>query len=272
MTEHTTRTEVLAPEPAEALAAVLDIDPPVNGLLPPLWHWLYLLPRPRTADLSPDGHPSTGIPAPPGPGRRRMFAGGRITPHRPLRLGVPATKLTEVVDVREKQGRSGPLTFATVRITISQAEQPAIVEEQDIVYRAPGGSTIPAAAADSEPAQESWPGPRLELPVDEALLFRFSALTFNAHRIHYDRDWAAHEGYSGLVVHGPLQAILMAELLRREDVELTGRTFAHRLVAPLVGVPRPLVAAAAEPGPDAGVRAGDGFGLVSAVASLTDAD
>ncbi|OYO14340.1 mesaconyl-C4 CoA hydratase [Enemella evansiae] len=265
MTEQLTRTEVLAPEPAEALAALLDIDPPADELLPPLWHWLHLLPRPRTADLSPDGHPITGIPAPPGPGRRRMFAGGRITTLRPLRLGVPATRVTEVVDVREKQGRSGPLTFATVRSTISQADRPGVVEEQDIVYRAPGGAALPAE--DPEPSKESWPGPRLELGVDEALLFRFSALTFNAHRIHYDLGWAAHEGYAGLVVHGPLQTLLMAELLRREGIDLVGHTFTHRLLAPLVGVPRPLVAAAGTDGLAAGVRAGDGADLVSAVAS-----
>lgn len=268
MTEQTLRTEVLSPEPAEALAAVLDIDPPSDGLLPPLWHWLYLLPRPRTAELAPDGHPTSGIPAPPGPGRRRMFAGGRITTYQPLRLGVAATKVTEVVGIREKQGRSGPLTFATVRITISQNDLPSVIEEQDIVYRPPGGSQL--SANDSARTQQTWPGPRLELDVDEALLFRFSALTYNAHRIHYDRAWAAHEGYPGLVVHGPLQTVLMAELLRREGVSLTGRTFVHRLVAPLIGVPRSLVAAAAGTGLEAGLRAGDGAGLESAVASLTD--
>jgi 3-methylfumaryl-CoA hydratase len=203
------RTEVITPGPAEALAGVLDIGAPAPAEgLPELWHWVYLLDRRPQRDLGPDGHPTTGIPAPPEPGRLRMFGGGRVSTLAPLRFGEPARRTTRLVREVEKVGASGPMTLATVRTDIEQDGHPAIVEEQDIVYRM-AGSTVrsrPAAAADAE---EPAPDGRLELQVDPVLLFRFSALTYNAHRIHYDAQYTAREGYPDLVVHGPLQALLM---------------------------------------------------------------
>lgn len=265
MTESVVRTEVLAPEPAEALAGMLDIDLPDGDGLPPLWHWIYLLERRPQRDLGPDGHPTSGVPAPPGPGRRRMFAGGRVVTHRPLTIGLEATRTTSIASTSEKTGRSGPLTFVTVRNEIAQEGQTVVVDEQDIVYRGPG-STLPApGAADVQPAPPGQPA--LTLDVDTALLFRFSALTYNAHRIHYDREYVQQEGYDDLVVHGPLQALMMGELVRREGVDLVGKEFGYRLVAPMVG-PQAMTVVAAEDGIESGAEVRDGQGTVTAVSTL----
>ncbi|WP_116109632.1 FAS1-like dehydratase domain-containing protein [Amycolatopsis ruanii] len=234
MSEIVERTEVLLPEPARALGALLDA--PVPDLdrgegLPLLWHWLYLLERPAQADLGPDGHPVRNcVPAPPGPGRRRMWAGGRVRTRGALRCGEPATRRTRVLSVRDKQGRSGPLTFVVVEHRISQGGRIVVDEQQDIVYRPATSGGLPAA--DSETIVPAGPGERA-IEVSPTLLFRFSALTYNAHRIHYDRDYARDvEGYPGLLTHGPLQALAMAEAARA-----TGRggdlEFGYRLVSPL---------------------------------------
>ena len=211
--------------------------PLADGELPLLWHWVYLLDRPPQAILGADGHPARdAVPAPPGPGLRRMFAGGRVSQHAPLRTGAEATRRTWQASSTLKQGRSGPLHFVTVRSEISQGGQVVITEEQDLVYReaapAPALAVTPAPAADPQPqppaGTRDWP-----VEVNPVLLFRFSALTYNAHRIHYDRDYARAEGYPGLLVHGPLQALLMAEQARRE-AELPARCdYSYRLVAPL---------------------------------------
>jgi 3-methylfumaryl-CoA hydratase len=236
------RTEMIVPEPARALARLLDIDAPPLGAgdpLPPLWHWVYLLERHRQSELGRDGHPIQGIPAPPGPGRLRMFAGGRVTTHTPVRFGEPATLTSRVTATVEKEGRGGRLTFVTVRGDIEQGGAPTIVDEQDIVYRTAGHRLSPQTAENVQPPEA---GPdrdrRLEFVVDPVVLFRFSALTYNAHRIHYDSAYAAEEGYPDLVVHGPLQALLMGELIRRGGASMRGQEFAYRLVAPTFGAQR----------------------------------
>ena len=224
-------TELITPGPAEALAGLLGV-PPADEALPLLWHWVYLLDRPPQAILGPDGHPARdAVPTPPGPGLRRMFAGGRLSRHGPLRLGEQATRRTWQASSASKRGRSGPLHFVTVRTEISQGGQVVITEEQDLVYREPApadGTPAPSPELEPQPPAGSrdW---RVE--VDPVLLFRFSALTYNAHRIHYDRDFARAEGYPGLLVHGPLQALLMAELARPELPALCD--YAYRLIAPL---------------------------------------
>ena len=196
---------------AEALAGVLGVAPPED--LPLLWHWIYLLPSVPQDQLGPDGHPLSGVPAPPGPGMRRMFAGGSARSLRPLRLGRIATRITELVGTRVREGRSGTLTFATVRTTIEQDRAVAVQEEQTIVYRAAAPAGPPAALPPADPAPTA--AYVRSLVADPVLLFRFSALTYNAHRIHYDRDYATGtEGYPDLVVHGPLQALLMLEAAR----------------------------------------------------------
>lgn len=255
--------EVIAAEPVEAMAGVLDLDLPAAGEVPELWHWLYLLERRPSRDLGPDGHPASGIPAPPGPGMRRMFAGGRVETRRRLRIGEPATRSTRVAAEVEKQGRTGPLRFVTVRHEIGQAGQVVVVEEQDIVYRAPGAG-LPAGAGAGLPEREAT----LTLDVDERLLFRVSALTYNAHRIHYDREWCRQEGYDDLVVHGPLQALMMGELARRNGVPLVGRSFGYRLVSPMTG-PQTMHVLAAEEGLAHGAEVRTSDGRVTAVSTLS---
>jgi 3-methylfumaryl-CoA hydratase len=216
-------TELITPGPARALAGLLGVPEP-GAELPLLWHWVYLLDRPPQDALGPDGHQHRGgMPVPPGPGLRRMFAGGRVWRHYALQIGTEATRRTWQASSARKQGRSGPLHFVTVRTEVSQGGQVVITEEQDLVYREPGTN----GQARSGPSVAAA-GREQTVTVDPVLLFRFSALTYNAHRIHYDRDFARAEGYPGLVVHGPLQALLMAGLARP-----FGSEYAYRLVAPL---------------------------------------
>ena len=212
---------------------------------------MYLLDRPPQAILGADGHPARdAIPTPPGPGLRRMFAGGRASQHRPLRTGAEATRRTWQASSARKQGRSGPLHFVTVRTEISQGGQVVITEEQDLVYREPPPDGALAPAADPQPPPDAQPppaGPRdWPVEVNPVLLFRFSALTYNAHRIHYDRDYARGEGYPGLLVHGPLQALLMAEKARREAEFPARCDYSYRLVAPLFDGQGLIVSASAQ--------------------------
>jgi 3-methylfumaryl-CoA hydratase len=236
MNEVMERTELLVPEPARALGALLDVPVPEverGEELPLLWHWLYLLDRPRQADLGADGHPVRGtVPAPPEPGRRRMWAGGRVRSTGVLRCGEPATRRSEVTAAQDKHGRSGRLTFVTVRHRIEQRGQVVVEEEQDIVYRDAARAGSSQAVQDDgpvmPPGQDEW-----SLDISPTLLFRFSALTYNAHRIHYDRDYATQvEGYPGLLTHGPLQVLAMAEAARAAG-HTGAAAFAYRLTAPL---------------------------------------
>ena len=240
----TGRTELLLPEPARTLGALLDVPVPdvaVEGL-PMLWHWLYLLDRPAQSDLGPDGHPVRhSVLAPPGEGQRRMWAGGRVHRRGPLRCGELATRRSTVLSVQEKHGRSGALTFVTVGHQIEQSGQVVIDERQDVVYR-PAGGTRAAADGGAEVPPE---GDERSIEVTPTLLFRFSALTYNAHRIHYDRDYARDvEGYPGLLTHGPLQALAMAEAARARGVE--GAMFEYRLIAPLFDHQGMIAAASAD--------------------------
>ena len=238
MSEIVERTETLVPGPARALGALLDVSVPDldNGAgLPLLWHWLYLLERPAQADLGPDGHPVRGtIPAPPEAGRRRMWAGGHVRTAGSLRCGEAATRRSRVESVQDKHGRSGRLTFVTVHHQILQRGSVVIDERQDIVYRDAVPSPGSADASSEEkpivpPADSEW-----AIEVSPTLLFRFSALAYNAHRIHYDRDYARDvEGYPGLLTHGPLQALTMAEAARAAGWHEGDRSFGYRLLSPL---------------------------------------
>jgi 3-methylfumaryl-CoA hydratase len=271
------RTELLVPGPAQALGALLGV--PVPDLdqgtgLPLLWHWVYLLERPAQSDLGPDGHPVRGaLPAPPGPGRRRMWAGGRVRTSGPLRCGEPATRRSRVLSTQDKQGQTGPLTIVTVEHQIWQRGQVVIDERQDIVYR---GAASPAAApraADGPriaSANDEW-----QIDVSPVLLFRFSALTYNAHRIHYDRDYARDvEGYPGLLTHGPLQALAMTEAARSlagPDRSGTGLDFAYRLESPLFDQQGLIARAVRDSGaPTTSVR--DVFGRRTAAGTLRRGD
>jgi len=221
-----------------------------------MWHLAHLLDAWPQAAIGADGHPSQGVPSPPSPGSRRMFVGGRTWHLACLRIGEPAVRTTTVTGTAVKHGRRGDLTFVTVRHQIMQAGSVAVVEEQDIVYRAAesaGSPPLPGTAGCAiDP--ETAPG-EMAFDIDPTVLFRFSALTYNAHRIHYDHGYAAYEGYSDLVVHGPLHVILMAEHLRLLGHSLVGLGFSYRLTAPAIGPQRLTIRAA---GTRAEVRAGDG--------------
>jgi 3-methylfumaryl-CoA hydratase len=219
---------------AQAAQAMLDEDgaPLVEGdALPLPWHWFYFLPRAPQSALDLDGHPQRGGFLPPIPYPRRMFAGARMRLHQPLRVGVPALREGCIRDVVMKSGKSGALAFVTVAYRFVQQGVLCLEEEQDIVYREPGAAVAAPVPAVLPPAPEgSW---SRTLQPDTRLLFRFSALTFNAHRIHYDRAYATGvEGYPGLVVHGPLTAVLLLQLLRQSTPRPLS-AFSFRGLAPL---------------------------------------
>jgi len=230
-----TRTDRITPWPLEALAATLDRDdaPPREGdAVPPLWHWLYFLPTERQSELGPDGHPKRGGFLPPIDLPRRMWAGSRFEFHAPLRVGDAITRISRIVSVQEKQGRSGKLVFVVVRHEVSSPAGLALTEEHDIVYRelAPPGQV--KADLEVRPTERAtW---QRTIHPDDVLLFRYSALTFNGHRIHYDRRYCLEEeGYPGLVVHGPLIATLLLDLLRRNLPSAQVAKFQFRAVSPL---------------------------------------
>ncbi|MEM9056580.1 MAG: MaoC family dehydratase N-terminal domain-containing protein [Pseudomonadota bacterium] len=224
----------LSPWPARAVAAMLgdaSLTPRDGGALPPLWQWFYFLSTVEQARLSPDGHPERGGFMPPVAQPRRMFAGARLNFHRPLRVGTPATRHAEIKNVAVKSGRSGELTFVTVSYAFRQGGELCIEEEQDIVYRQPGKPVPAPEPVAPEPVPDgSW---SRDVEADSRLLFRFSALTFNAHRIHYDREYARdEEGYPGLIVHGPLAAVMLAQLVAsHSDRRISA--FSFRGLAPL---------------------------------------
>ena len=232
-------TDDITATPYAALSATLDRAPerpPPGTPLPPLWHWLYFLPVHLQSEIGPDGHAKRGGFLPPVPLPRRMWAGSELEFHRPLSIGDRATRVSTIVDVRDKAGRSGPLVFVNVchELRAGIQAEPAIVEHHHIVYRdtpKPDDVATPPKAA---PAQQRW-GRRVR--PDDVLLFRYSALTFNGHRIHYDRKYATEvEGYPGLIVHGPLIATLLLDLLRRTLPDAAVRRFEFRAVRPLFDI------------------------------------
>jgi 3-methylfumaryl-CoA hydratase len=228
-----TRADWVTPTPLRSLSAALDWDdrlPEPGDSVPPCWHWLYFLPLSRQSEIGVDGHPCRGDFLPPVSLPRRMWAGSRLEWQKPLRVGQAIKKTSRIVDVSVKNGRSGPLVFVRVRHEIEQLAGPCLIEEQDIVYRdmpKPGEPPAPVATA---PTAHDW---AREIPPDPVLLFRYSALTFNGHRIHYDRRYATEiEGYPGLVVHGPLIATLLLDLLRRQVPDAQVGRFAFRAIKP----------------------------------------
>ena len=227
----------VTPVPVAALAATLDRDdpPPREGdALPPLWHWLYFLPVARQSELGPDGHPRRGGFLPPVPLPRRMWAGSRFQFRRPLHVGEAMRRKSVIADVSVKDGRTGPLVFVLVRHEISGEAGVALTEEHDIVYR---NVILPRGAArHSPPPGADFVVASAMIVPDPVLLFRYSALTFTGHRIHYDRSYVTgEEGYPGLVVHGPLLATLLVDLLRRNSAaQLTG--FRFRAMRPLFDI------------------------------------
>jgi 3-methylfumaryl-CoA hydratase len=232
--------DFVAPWPARALIATLDEQdsaPRMGDPLPPLWHWLYFLEAAPASKIGPDGHGERGEFLPPIALPRRMWAGSRfVFEGEPLRIGDTATRLSEIKSIEPKTGSTGSMVFVTVKHTLSGAKGTALVEEHDIVYR--------EAAKPGETAREPKSAPtdatvsKTVMP-DPVLLFRFSALTFNGHRIHYDQPYVTGtEGYPGLIVHGPLLGLLQIELARRSNPGKTLASFEFRALSPLfAGVP-----------------------------------
>ena len=202
-----------------------------NGaVLPPLWHWMGWTPDTTMAGLGSDGHPAKGGFLPPVPLERRMWAGGRLQFHTALRIGEPMQRRSEILKVSEKTGSGGNMVFVTVGHQTHGPDGLAVTEEQDIVYIAmPKSFTPPPPIA--APDHAVW----TESPaIDTVRLFRFSALTFNAHRIHFDLPYAMDvEKYPGLIVHGPLQAMLLLEAARRHSTNAQPASFRFRGVRPL---------------------------------------
>jgi 3-methylfumaryl-CoA hydratase len=233
------KTETLDDElraaPVRGLSATLDRNEDIaQGLtvLPPLWHWLYFLPQHQQSEIAADGHPKRGGFLPPVALPRRMWAGGRLhwLPENPLRVGDSVQRISRIEQVSHKVGRTGELLFVQVRHEVRNGKGLALTEEQDIVYRAaalPGDSIAPPVASDQVALWQQ------EIVPNDVLLFRYSALTFNAHRIHYDRKYVTEvEGYPGLVVHGPLIATLLIDLLRLQLPGVFIKSFRFKSVRP----------------------------------------
>lgn len=240
--ERVETSELITPGPARALAGLFDDTSTAleqGDPLPPMWHMLYTLDRPAQLELDDDGHPRDGMFVPPLRERRRMFGGARVDFHGALRIGDTVTRRSEVVEVRIRRGSSGWLLITTISHSYLVDGEVKSLEHQDIVYRsrtaaqpaAPRGATDGVLRAPTtSPAEDDGSVWRLTLSPDTRMLFRFSALTYNAHRIHYDHDFTTRvEGYPNLIVHGPLLALTLLELPRRFAPQSRIASFEYRL-------------------------------------------
>lgn len=227
--------DFVTPSTVHSTAATLDIsgEPIADaGVLPPLWHWALFHPTIATAELAFDGHPARGAFLPPVSLPRRMWAGGELTwsTDNPLRVGEAVSRRSRIGAIECKQGRSGDLVFVRVEHRISNARGHALTEVQNIVYREmSGSSSAPVAPLATDRVAQI----ERTITPGELLLFRYSALTFNAHRIHFDHPYAVvEEGYPGLVVHGPLIATLLADLVARRWPEHVMKRFEFKALRP----------------------------------------
>jgi len=229
--------DLVAPSKVAALAATLDRDdapPRMGDALPPPWHWTLCVAAARQSAIGPDGHPARGGFLPPVPLPRRMWAGGRLTFPQALRVGESVQRRSRVISVEHKSGRSGDLVFVLVRHEFHGAAGLCITEEHDIVYRDMPSAVSSAPTYQPASTDSAW---EREIVPDDVLLFRYSALTFNGHRIHYDRRYVTEvEGYPGLIVHGPLIATLMVDLLRRKLPNSTIAAIEFRAVKPVFDI------------------------------------
>ena len=231
--------DIVTAAPLRALSATLDREDaePVPGTaVPPLWHWLYFLPQPRRSEIGPDGHAKRGGFLPPVPLPRRMWAGGRLQWHQgnPLVVGDVVKRNSRIESVKHKTGRSGDLLFVLVSHQIHNAAGLALSEEHDIVYRADAQPGDPMPLPQPAAKDAAW---TIAVVPDDVLLFRYSALTFNGHRIHYDRRYVTEvEGYPGLIVHGPLIATLLLDLLRKNLPDARVQRLEFRAVRPVFDI------------------------------------
>jgi 3-methylfumaryl-CoA hydratase len=262
--------QALDPFPARALAGLLDRPqaPGEGDALPLPWHWLYFLDTPARSETGRDGHPRRGGFLPPVPLPRRMWAAGRMQVAAPLLLGRKAQKLSTVRRVDLKAGKTGPLVFVTVDHELRQDGRACLVEEQTIVYRDAPAVPAPLPPGEPAPAASAW---ERELLPDPNLLFRFSALTYNGHRIHYDREYAMRaEFYPALVVQGPLLATLLLDLVQRERPGALVGSYAFRALRPAFDhAPLHLCGAPAPDGAELWTRDAEGFVGIAAQATFT---
>jgi len=231
-----TMTDVIDPGKAAAMAATLDLtwSPAHGDRLPPLWHWIYFWSSIPMAMLGPDGHAQRGGFLPPVTLPRRLWAGGRLTFLAPITIGQQAQRTSKIKAVELKQGKSGPLVFVTVAHEVSVQGSVVLREEHDIVYREAPTAKDPVPPAQPEPDDAQW---SKQIVPDAVQLFRYSALTFNGHRIHYDRRYATEvEAYPGLIVHGPLIATLLTELVQHELPDRTLSAFSFRALSPVFDI------------------------------------
>lgn len=230
-----TLSDDISAAPVRGLSATLDRNDPAplfGTALPPLWHWLYFLPQHRQSDIGPDGHAKLGGFLPPVPLPRRMWAGGRLqwVATNPLRVGDAVQRISSLESVTHKAGRSGDLLFVRLKHEIHNAQGVALTEEHDIVYRAAASAEEAAPPPVAAEQGAAW---QRQVTPDDVLLFRYSALTFNGHRIHYDRQYATQvEGYPGLIVHGPLIATLLVDLVRRQAPNAVIKSFNFKALRP----------------------------------------
>ncbi|CAM3787952.1 FAS1-like dehydratase domain-containing protein [Polynucleobacter brandtiae] len=228
-----TLQDTVTAAPVRALSATLDRPDPLpttGSFLPELWHWLYFLPHALQSDIGPDGHPKRGGFLPPVPLPRRMWAGSRVQWLAPLAIGDTIERTSQILSVTHKAGRTGDLIFVLVEHRISNQQGLAMIEEHDIVYRDAASPEDKPVAPIPAPIDALW---SKTITADDVLLFRYSALTFNAHRIHYDRKYVTEvEGYPGLIVHGPLIATLLVDLVRQSIPGCTLSQFEFRAIRP----------------------------------------
>jgi 3-methylfumaryl-CoA hydratase len=230
-----TLQDELSGAPVRGLHATLDhdsIEAEPGSELPALWHWLYFLPQYRQREIGDDGHAKRGGFLPPVPLPRRMWAGGRLTWNlaNSLVVGEAIKRVSTIQSVKHKAGRTGDLLFVVVQHQVFNADGLAITEEHDIVYRAAASAEDPVPSPVAAPNNAQW---QREIVADDVLLFRYSALTFNGHRIHYDRRYVTGvEGYPGLIVHGPLIATLLTDLVSRSAPNAKIRQFEFKAVRP----------------------------------------
>ena len=245
------RTETMGVSSVTGLSATLDRNDPhpaPGDAVPPLAHWMYFQPQALQSQIGEDGHPRRGGFLPPVPLPRRMWAGSRVDFLAPLAVDEPATRTSRIEAVDHKSGRTGSLVFVRVLHEISNAKGLALREEQDIVYRDMPQPGAPAPTPQAAPTDETF---SREIVPDPVLLFRYSALTFNGHRIHYDRSYVTEvEGYPGLIVHGPMIATMLLDALRRHKPDAQVSRFEFKAVRPIFDIHRFTVCG--RPDPEAG--------------------
>lgn len=225
--------DIIDARPMRLMQAMLDRTPytKAGDALPPLWHWMYFPEEDLQESIAADGHTVRGGFLPPVDLPRRMWAGGRFKFKRPLRIGDTVTKISTIKDIKNTQGHSGKLCFVTVEHHFSVKNITCFSEEHDIVYRDYPAPDAPAPKLKAAPSSADW---QRQIKPNPVLLFRYSALTFNGHRIHYDRSYCRdEEGYPGLIFHGPLTATLLLDLLLENESGKWISEFDFRAMLPL---------------------------------------